>query len=443
VADAGNAAQTFPQTYFNRDFHFKINYPDSWVPRILQLFENPDAENPSRLVARVNFYHNSGRQFSISTFSKSSQQSLYDWIDTHSSMFGDAWEIELFDFPEFETVVMEQPEFTQAYPSLFAVIATDYIHVFQLLCNNTKDDYDLFAGLVKSFEYFINVPAGFKTSAYDGDTEISPLPGYDVSTCCTYSSSGNPYPCCDPLGNCTWWSYRQRWDIWGYGSWGNAKDWLANARNAGFSTSTTPTLGDIMCLTNIGSYGHVAIVEAIGTNQVYVSEQNWCATCRQGKWWSYKNYNYGFIKRKFPANTIITDDINSYFAKYGTPGYWTSDYFYGYDGHQFYTLANGNTVNNYAKWSASISYNGNTEVQVFIPKNNATTKSAKYKIYYNGGTSVANKTINQNNYYDQWVSLGTYYFKQGSGNYVYLSDATGETPGSTKVSFDAVKFIKK
>jgi hypothetical protein len=83
---------------------------------------------------------------------------------------------------------------------------------------------------------------------------------------------------------------------------------------------------------------------------------------------------------------------------------------------------------------------GNWEAFVYIPNRYHGSKSARYQIHYAGGS--AQRIVNQNNYYNQWVSLGTYYFDGGADEYVYLDDVTGETYGTRFVGFDAVKFVK-
>ena len=77
-------------------------------------------------------------------------------------------------------------------------------------------------------------------------------------------------------------------------------------------------------------------------------------------------------------------------------------------------------------------------MSVYIASSYHGTKSAKYVIRHNGVSD--NKWVNQNNYYNQWVSLGTYYFAGGPNEYVYLGDATGEAYATRYVGFDAVKF---
>jgi hypothetical protein len=55
------------------------------------------------------------------------------------------------------------------------------------------------------------------------------------------------------------------------------------------------------------------------------------------------------------------------------------------------------------------------------------------------------RTVNQNAYIDQWVSLGTYAFDVGSSTTrrVRLTDATGEANNSRLLAFDAVRFTPR
>ena len=56
-------------------------------------------------------------------------------------------------------------------------------------------------------------------------------------------------------------------------SWGNANQWLYNARASGFSTGSVPVAGAI-AWSGAGYYGHVAYVESVNGNTVTVSEMN-------------------------------------------------------------------------------------------------------------------------------------------------------------------------
>lgn len=145
-----------------------------------------------------------------------------------------------------------------------------------------------------------------------------------------------------------------------------------------------------------------------------------------------------------PVTAIIVDDGDTGFYMYGPSQYWHRESI-GYGSDMYWTYVNGSVVSNYVRWKPQLAGAGYYKVQVFIPRNHATTYSAKYKVLANGVTYNPSP-VAQINYYDQWVTLGTYYFNSSNtgSEYVQLTDATGEA-GSTyrKIGFDAVKWIKQ
>lgn len=66
----------------------------------------------------------------------------------------------------------------------------------------------------------------------------------------------------------------------------------------------------------------------------------------------------------------------------------------------------------YAWWRPDITYAGPYNVYAFIPAIHATTTDARYVIY--ATTGIYTVHVNQNNYYDEWVYLGTYNFAAGN-----------------------------
>lgn len=57
-------------------------------------------------------------------------------------------------------------------------------------------------------------------------------------------------------------------------AWGNANQWAAGARAAGFRVDSSPEVGAV-AQTSAGPFGHVAVVEAINGSTVIVSEMNY------------------------------------------------------------------------------------------------------------------------------------------------------------------------
>lgn len=87
------------------------------------------------------------------------------------------------------------------------------------------------------------------------------------------------------VGNCTWYSYGRIWELTGHipydaGFTGNAYEWWnANLRTGKYKYGSTPKKGALAVwkssLPNSGRCGHVAIVEKIENNKIYISESSW------------------------------------------------------------------------------------------------------------------------------------------------------------------------
>ena len=139
-----------------------------------------------------------------------------------------------------------------------------------------------------------------------------------------------------------------------------------------------------------------------------------------------------------PSGTMIVDDLDDGFIQHGTSQYWWESSI-GYNDHIFWTYVNGNTVDNWAEWRPGLLPCGFYQVSVFVPRANATTYSARYEIRYADGTEAV--VVRQADYYDEWVTLGTYRFGDSAEEHVRLTDATGEDPNTLRqIGFDAVKW---
>lgn len=213
---------------------------------------------------------------------------------------------------------------------------------------------------------------------------------------------------------------------------------------AGITNGTSITLGKKLgtmlnsdggtistsCGTSSGTHLHVYLPStSITLDGVAFTSSNW----HSGQ------YLYSTQGSSSPTE-IIVDDQSGGFVKYGPTTYWWQAAI-GYASHMWYTYVNGTTQSNYARWTPGLAGAGNYTVYAYIPSNYATSQQAKYRIWHNGSNSYW--TVNQNSYYNAWVSLGTYYFSGAGGEYVELADATGEAASTSRmVGFDAVKFVK-
>lgn len=128
---------------------------------------------------------------------------------------------------------------------------------------------------------------------------------------------------------------------------------------------------------------------------------------------------------------VIIDDGQAFLG--GTPRYWQWASGYGIGGSMRWCYVNGNAIDNYAAWNSRLPA-GRYEIIVFVCRNHPVRDS---------GTVIAQVPVNQNAFFDQWVSLGTYDFRGEPS--VLLADDTGESYISTKrqIGFDAVKFVSR
>jgi len=141
------------------------------------------------------------------------------------------------------------------------------------------------------------------------------------------------------------------------------------------------------------------------------------------------------------------DDGDACFTLAGPSAYWhrattcgTSPL--GYGGDMYWTYVNGSVVSNSARWTPALGGTGTYTVSVFVPRCNATSQLAKYKVVHNGVTEY--RTVNQNVYYDAWFSLGSFAFTGAGGEYVELADATGESYTTKRLlGVDAVKWVRQ
>ncbi len=77
-------------------------------------------------------------------------------------------------------------------------------------------------------------------------------------------------------------------------NWGNARDWMANAKASGYFTGSIPVAGAI-AWTSAGRYGHVAYVEQVKGDDVLVSEMNYIGWNRISQRWVKANSFGGYI----------------------------------------------------------------------------------------------------------------------------------------------------
>lgn len=241
----------------------------------------------------------------------------------------------------------------------------------------------------------------------------------------------------------------------------NANQWYGNGmglnRHANGGT-TPPRVGDVLCWN-----GHIAIIREVGSNYVAVIQQNYwnnggdnrfvvgmstaggrytinsvSGMACQG-WLSRSGAGGGTVTVEVSEQNVVGQGQVGFFAG-GPTNWWHFAGGYGLNGQMRWTYNNGPGygVDNWGEWRPSLPQTRNYEVYAYIPRMYGTA-NAKYRISSPQGTWY--KVVNQNAYYDQWVSLGTYPMSAGSGNVVVLVDQTTDPHLSRWIAFDSVRFV--
>lgn len=139
---------------------------------------------------------------------------------------------------------------------------------------------------------------------------------------------------------------------------------------------------------------------------------------------------------------LAIDTRSPHFSKGGDAFGWNA-FDNGYYGIAYWTYNNLFALYryNWARWNLPPTRACHYEVSIYLPHRIATTRQARYWIAHNG--RFDSRTVNQAAYTNRWVSLGTFDFHGRGGEYVSLSDVTGEPYLSTFVVFDSVNFAPR
>lgn len=140
------------------------------------------------------------------------------------------------------------------------------------------------------------------------------------------------------------------------------------------------------------------------------------------------------------------------FKRNGPPEwFWESDYYgtgspgggHSYTNGMIYTYSEpSGSWTNWVSWGVNITSAGNYRFEVFIPQNLATTTSAKYYHYHSATGQTFMKSVNQNLYYDEWVTLNSSYYCRTGWNYIQLGDVTGESTAKM-IGIDAIRVTRR
>jgi hypothetical protein len=149
------------------------------------------------------------------------------------------------------------------------------------------------------------IPDSIKQDALKAVEEsglISPL----LSSCCGYNSPGNPFPCCDNKGNCTWWVWYRytvplpfRGDAWTW--WGQVPDYPDWGRRSTPRQNPGENIAWWNKSASNNNLGHVAYVaNYTGGNYVSLTEMAYCTICYRARTIPVTNPNGYIFLWKYP-----------------------------------------------------------------------------------------------------------------------------------------------
>jgi len=250
------------------------------------MFQNPTTDRDV-IIERFTARNDNHAFINIDIWNNSDRLSAPEWIDAYqrtslssTAAIPSASNVQVGGIPG---IFIVQPPDYQAPGRLITVLTKDdWIYRIEYLAQDGGNEQDLYMSILSSFE--------FEPEVNTSDDLPSPPffeagPNALVQDCCNlHDSQYNPYPCSG--GNCTWYAAYKRSDLpYQNQSWGNAKDWITQARNVGFPTGTTPQVGAIVVFQPgiqgaDATYGHVGYVEQVYSSTSFrVTSQSWNGSC--------------------------------------------------------------------------------------------------------------------------------------------------------------------
>lgn len=219
----------------------------------------------------------------------------------------------------------------------------------------------------------------------------------------------------------------------------------ANTIYAHFQNGTPTNAASVQCAEYVGRTGtsgnssgpHLHFeVQRYG----YPGDDPFAGACSGPEsFWTNQNNGWPTDDCQGGGGAIVIDNEDANFRLVGPPSQWWLANGWGYGGSTRWTYnIPSMPYENAAAWLFDTSA-GNYEVQVHIPGNYATTTAARYYVKTSGGW-MGPYRVNQNQYYETWVSIGHFNFRSGR-NIVAVVDVSGEGYATRMVAADACRVI--
>lgn len=271
--------------------------------------------------------------------------------------------------------------------------------------------------------------------------------------------------------------FKRKWNLRWYG---NAKTLLRGAPRdtvdvySNGDRAHPPVPGDMIVWEN-GTYGHVALVTAVGADFVDIIEQNVAGNgkarlpfrdgtvgARWNGWvpsgWAHAKQNTVTPPPSSPPPSSpppaaapdapegcgrlgvtggVIDDDDDCLELGGTASYLRAESG-GFAGDHVWTIATAGARDNFARWHLGVARAGTYRVDVYVPPT-ATSRQTTYQVRHDG---VVDTVALDQSATRGWRSLGRFDFAAGFDQRVRLDDNTGEA-GSLRrmIGFDALRLV--
>ena len=311
-----SAVPTGWKSYLDPQYGFQFDYPGDWGVKVaFQNFGQPD----DIIKQRVTLSNDQFAFINIDVWENTAGLLPSEWIDKYqrgllasSVAIPSVSNMEVGGVDGFFIVQPPNPE-QQIIGHVITILQKNGLtYRIEYLAQDGGAAQDLYVAVLSTFKF---------SSVSIALPKLPPAPFFgiqsqpqDTDCCGLHDTQYNPYPCSG--GNCTWYAAYKRDDLpYQNQSWGNAKDWITNARSVGYPTGTTPQVGAIVVFQPgvqgaDSTYGHVAYVEQVYSSTSFrVTSQSWLGNCVLSNYTAYTGTGVDFIYHPTSDNASFVTDV--------------------------------------------------------------------------------------------------------------------------------------
>lgn len=279
------------QLYKDTDYGFAVEYPSGWKSQVT-IYQAEPFTDPDAILKRITFTGAEGLIDLDTWFSH--DRGLTSWLEWYSKT--------RYELPFLSPNAMVGGQLAVSFMEKGGSVdmLTTFIYgekyVYRLWYTVSRNEVGLqaYKHMLDTFTFpqSKTAPAqlpqeviqeALSSIGYSG--VINPL----VSSCCGYTSSGNPFGCCDNKGNCVWWVWYKysvpipfRGDAWKW--WYQAPDYPDWGRRSTPRQNPGENIAWWDKSSSNNNLGHVAYVaNYTGGDYVKITEMAYCTICYRAR----------------------------------------------------------------------------------------------------------------------------------------------------------------